>query len=300
MRSTRSSFIFAEWYGNMADLLRDVDSDDAVGQRLKREIEANTLSKRRRRQIERDFDDLVDHVFERYDFGLDVEFAECLKILHRYRNAAYHREAVRPDVIGPAVQIYFFLCCHLLKHERHFMHQIDTIPPAIQEIFGDQTSTSTWPGGAMDSATLGRELSDFFLAARGLDHAGVAAALSDHLLGRLAALERDLSTIAGSVPPGIKRWAVLQLVQQAPLQREDFDKEPPADFWTRPVPVTEEVLDDWKLAATDLREVEIAYDALRLFAAIEQPLEQLEEPVGQFIEDIDRAEQQALDELRGR
>jgi hypothetical protein len=160
--------------------------------------------------------------------------------------------------------------------------------------------TPTWPGDAIDSATLGRKLADFFLSARGLDHAGVAPALSAHLLGRLAALDRHLATIGESVPPDIKRWAVLQLVQQVPVEPEDFDWEPPADFWTRPVPVTEKVLAGWKAAATELRDVKIAYDALRQFAGIEQPLEQLEEPVGRFIDDIDRAEQQAIDEIRGK
>ena len=64
--------------------------------------------------------------------------------------------------------------------------------------------------------------------------------------------------------------------------------------------MTEEALAAWEAAATKLRDVEIAYDALRQFAGIEQPLEQLEEPVGRFIEDIDRAEQHAIDERRGK
>ena len=87
---------------------------------------------------------------------------------------------------------------------------------------------SEWPSGAADSASLGSELADFFLSVRGLDHAGIASALSAHLLGRLATLDRHLTTIGESVPPGIKRWAVLQLVQQAPVEREDFDRETPA------------------------------------------------------------------------
>lgn len=298
--SAQSSLIYAEWYGSMACQLRDVGLHDVEGQRLKSEIDAKTVPKRRRRQIERNFNDLVDYVFAQDDFGLRSEFAECLKILHRYRNAAYHRDTVRPDVLGPAVQIYFFLCCHLLKHERQILQEIDQIPTAVAEIFGGQVPTSTWPGPAIDSATLRSELADFFLSTRGLDHAGVALALSAHLLARLATLDRHLATIGQSVPPGIKRWAVLQLVQQAPVEREDFDRETPADFWTRPVPVTEEVLAAWHKAATELFGVEIAFDALRQFAAIEQTLERLEEPVGRFIEDIDRAEQQAIDEMRGK
>ncbi|WP_315093224.1 hypothetical protein [uncultured Cellulomonas sp.] len=300
MRSAKSSFIYAEAYGNMAYLLRDLDPDDAEGQQLKRDIDAKSLSKRRRKQVERNFDDLVDYVFGRDGLGLEPEFAECLKILHRYRNAAYHRDSVRPDVLGPAVQIYFFLCCHLVRSERHVVHEIAAIPPSVAEIFGDRMPVTTWPGGAMDSADLARELADFFLTSRGLDHVGVAVALSDHLLARLGDLDRDLVKVAESIPPGINRRAVLQLVQQAPVDREDYDKDPPADFWTRSVPVTEETLTQWRSASAGLRGVDGAYQALREFAAVEQPLERLEEPVGRFVLSIDRAEQQAFDDWRGR
>lgn len=298
MRSARNSFIFAEQYNGMAYLLRDVDSADVVGQRLKKEIEAQTLS-RRRRQIERHFNDLVDYVFAQDNFEMPAELGQCLKILHRYRNDAYHRDLVRPDVLGPAVQIYFFLCCQLLKHERSIISEIGIMPASVHKIFGDRAPESRWPGN-FDSASLGADLANLFLADRGLDHGGVAAALSDHLVGRLAALDRHLTTIGDSIPPRTNRWATLRLVQLAPLEREDADKETPADFWTRPLPVTEEVLARWNRAAAELRGVEVAYDALRAFAEIEEPLALLEEPVGRFIEDIDREEQRRIDELRGK
>src|SRR5215211_463408 len=96
------------------------------GQKLKGEIEAGTISKRRKKQIERNFDALMDYIFEGTEFALTAEYAECLKILHRYRNAAYHRDTVRADVLGPAVQILFFLCCHLLKSEESLFHEIKT------------------------------------------------------------------------------------------------------------------------------------------------------------------------------
>ena len=66
------------------------------------------------------------------------------------------------------------------------------------------------------------------------------------------------------------------------------------------MPVTESVLTEWEREADDLSSLPLALDALRRFAQIEQPLEELEEPVDRFIDDIDRAEQQAFDELRGR
>jgi hypothetical protein len=300
MRTAQASLIYADMYNNMAYLVRDVEPDDEMGQDLKKKIEAGTISKTRKKQVERSFDALVDYVFENEDFDLPVEFAECLKILHRYRNAAYHRDTVRANVLGPAVQILFFLCCHLLMSERQVFHEINVAPDGILDVFGDNPPESSWPGNSFDTTTLARRVADRLLEELELDHRGIAEALSDHLMARLAALVRDLDEIGESVPPGITRWATLRLVQQAPREREEFDADMPEDFWTRPLPVTEEVLETWALKVEDLREISIAHDALRAFAEIEEPLEIIEEPVGRFMEDLDRIEQQRIDEMRGK
>ena len=89
-------------------------------------------------------------------------------------------------------------------------------------------------------------------------------------------------------------------MQLAPRAREDFDAEPPEDFWTRPLPITEEIIEGWARAAKNLRDIPIAHHALRAFAEIEVPLETIEEPVHRFIEDIDREEQRRIDEARGK
>jgi hypothetical protein len=58
-----------------------------------------------------------------------------------------------------------------------------------------------------------------------------------------------LDVIGKSTPPGVTRWATLRLVQQAPVEHEDFDADPPDDFWTKPLPVSEEVIEIWVLKA---------------------------------------------------
>ncbi len=299
-RTAEASMIYAEMYNGMAYVLRNVGPNDEVGQRLKGEIEAETISKKRKKQIERNFDALVDYVFEGKEFALTAEYAECLKILHRYRNAAYHRDTVRADVLGPAVQILFFLCCHLLKSERQLMQEINEAPPGILKVFGGNLPESSWPAHSFDTQTLARHVADRLLDELELDHRGIAEALSDYLIARLAGLVRDLDEIGASVPPGVTRWTTLRLVQQAPREREDFDADTPDDFWTRPLPVTEELIETWFRKGRSLRDIPIAHDALRAFAEIERPLEVIEEPVARFILDLDRLEQQRLDELRGK
>lgn len=299
MRTAAASMIYAEMYNDMTYVLRNVDPDDEEGQKLKGEIEAGTISKKRKKQIEHNFDALVDYVFEGKEFALTAEYAECLKILHRYRNAAYHRDTVRANVPGPAVQILFFLCCHLLS-ERQLMHEIKAAPSGILEVFGGNPPKSSWPAHSFDTQTLTRHVADRLLDELELDHHGIAEALSDHLIARLAGLVGDLDEIGASVPPGVTRWTTLRLVQQAPRERKDSDADPPDDFWTRPLPVTEELIETWFLKARSLRHIPIAHDALRAFAEIERPLEVIEEPVARFILDLGRLEQQRLDELRGK
>jgi hypothetical protein len=63
MRTAEASMIFAEMYNDMAYMLQNVAPDDKEGQKLKEKIEAGTVSKRRKKQIQRNFDTLVDYVF---------------------------------------------------------------------------------------------------------------------------------------------------------------------------------------------------------------------------------------------
>ena len=300
MRTAETNIGHTEMYNRMAHTLRKVNPDDEHGHDLKAAIESETISAKRKKDIRRNFGSLVDYVFSDAKFPLTTEYADCLKILHRYRNAAYHRDKVRADVLGPAVQILFFLCCHLLKSEQQLFNEIKEAPTGILEIFDDNPPTSFWPANSFDTETLARHVADRLLDQLELDHSGIAVALSDHLTARLRGLDRDLEEIGASVGPGINRWATLQLVQQLPPEDGDFDAETPPDFWTRTLPVTQELIESWFTKTKAIRDIAVAHDALRAFAEIEQPLERIEEPVARYILDLDRLEQQRLDELRGK
>lgn len=299
-RSAQRRLQFADMYGVLLSQLNDVDPNDTKAAALRSEFEPKVVSRRRRGKIDRNFAELVDFVAEDEEGVLPSEFARCLKILHRYRNAAHHRDAVRPDVLGPAVQILFYLCCELLKRERPLTSEIAVAPASILGIFGGTSPESTWPGNSCDASGLGQQVADHLAAEMNLDHGGIAAALSEHLIGRLTAVLLDLETIGEAIPPATNRVVTLRLVQQAPRDAEEAEAPTPDNFWTRPLPVTEDVLVDWFEQAERLGDVEDAQEALRAFAAVEEPLEALEEPVGRFIDEIDRAEERRMNELRGR
>jgi len=120
-----------------------------------------------------------------------------------------------------------------------------------------------FPGGVFNTHSLSAHIADHLLADLTLDHGGIAAALAEHLLARLKVVDSNAATIGESIPPGLNPSATLLRVQLAPRSREDFDAEPPKDFWTRPLPVTHEVLDAWAVRAEQLRDIPIAHDALR-------------------------------------
>ena len=74
-RTAQSKLQHAEMYNTMAYIMRGVAQDDQEGQRLKAKLDAQTVSKRQRKQIERTFDALVDYVFGQDDCQKNLETA---------------------------------------------------------------------------------------------------------------------------------------------------------------------------------------------------------------------------------
>jgi hypothetical protein len=136
-RRAEEALIWADMHSNA---LRTFDHfGDPQDEDLKafvEELRAKAVSEKTRQKIRQNFSDLVRFVFSRSDCGLAPELAGCLNALHRYRNAAYHQDFVRNDVLGPANAIYFYLCCQLLKNQKYMLMEIATPPAVVIEVFG--------------------------------------------------------------------------------------------------------------------------------------------------------------------
>jgi hypothetical protein len=298
MRSVDHELWWADVCGRLLRQVRSWNADGEKAKSLESELEAKALSKSARRRIEREFGYLVDYAFNREQCTLAPEFATCIKVLHHYRNAAYHQDTVRSDVLGPAVQIYFYLCCHLLKDYSPSMSVMDVPSPGVVEIFEGEPLPAMSLRGHFSSKELGVMVADRLLKQMDLDHAHIASALSAHLTARLSALDDHLDEITGFIAPPSTRTIMLRLVQLAP---DDPEQDSPLDdFWTRQLPVTEDTLNTWKAEAREIGDISIALDALGAFATIEGPLSQLEKPVQRFIAEIDREVQSQIDEARGK
>lgn len=140
-------------------------------------------------------------------------------------------------------------------------------------------------------------MADRLLADMHVDHAQIAAVLSQHLMARIEALEEGLDQITAHFPAAT-RAMTLRLIQLAPTDPDELQQDPPDDFWTRPLPVTQLVLDEWKIKASQIHEIRAAHSALRKFALIEEYLSELEQPITRFMEEIDSAIQMEIDESR--
>lgn len=299
-RSAHAVTSFAELYNNAKRVLTSSARPlGAEGQALLDDIENETVSNTLSKRIDRDYVALVDFVASRAPESLADGHAQCLKIIHRFRNAAYHRDEIRPGVIGPAVKIMFFLCCHLLRNERSgIAHELGAVPPFTRQLL--QALVPDLEQRSHDSAVgLAQTVADALLTDLELDHAGINAALSAHLIGRLDQLESDLDEIAAFGVP-VTREVMLRFVQQAPSTAEQLEAPLPDDFWTKPLPVSASTIDGWRSEATTIADLRDARQALTVFSEVDLALEALEAPVERFVTDMDHEVQEAIDIARGK
>ncbi|MGN9806250.1 hypothetical protein [Micromonospora sp. L32] len=267
---------------------------------LTQELQARVISASRRRKIDRDFNELVDFVFEHNDWPLDAGMAICIKILHRYRNAAYHRDKVHGDVLQPAVVIYFYLVAHLLKHRQSNMWLIDAAPPGVLEVLDGEDLGEGFLGlpgyssKSFQAAMADRILKDFIP-----DPAKVSETLSKHLMARLDAIDRDLKEIGEyHGPPGRERDFAIRAAQCS--DSEWHADGPPRDFWEREFEVTDKVIEAWREDALKLASVTRALRALRMFAEQESSMVKFEERTSELAFETDGAIQFESDFRRGK
>lgn len=285
-RSARSALRVAGLYDQMSERLAKL-GDDQMTDGLHESVRRHVISARRRKKIEREFDSLVDFVAEQGRAGVNEEMAQSLKALHRFRNHAYHRDEVRSDIIDPAVRIYFFLCCELLRSEHSMVHQIGRPTPLLEELVGEIAVEGNWNGIGYDSAELARVVTDRLREGMQLDHSSVCTALSQHLMARLSSVVASLREIADFISEGLPTATVLRIIQDPHAASESSL---PADFWTRPLPINESTIDAWQRLAQSVQSETDAQRALHGFAETESAIVTLESAVAPFLEEIDREE----------
>ena len=263
---------------------------------MRDELESKTVSEKTRQSIAKNFSDLVKFVFSRPDCTVEPELAACLNALHRFRNDAYHGDFVRADVLGPANEIYFYLCCRLLKAQTYLMMEMGDPPAVVRELLPSlQASPSRWSD---DEKTLGDAVADELLARNHLDHGGITSALSAHLGARVASVERDLNQFMEYFGYEEDRPLALRVIQLLPLSVEPPVR--PADFLTRPLVVTDGTILSWARGAAAIGNLSSAQHALRQFDEIESAIARFENELEPFIIAVDLEIQREIDRARGK
>lgn len=294
-RKAKTALSEADWYGNALRSLADIPENDDEGfKAFREELESKTVSAKSREKIERNFSDLVRFVFSRPDCDLEHELAACLNALHRYRNDAYHADFVRADVLGPANEIYFYLCCQLLKAQKYIIYPTGDPPVVVAELLGPDLLP---PKGFWDEKSLGDAVAEELLDRSHLDHGGISSVLAAHLTARVATVNKDLDEFIDYIG-FVDRSSALRAIQLNPLSGEPLVG--PEDFWTHPLVVTERAIQGWARRAASIEKLSSAQEALRQFDEIEKSVANFEDQLEPFTIAMDRQIQHDIDEMRGR
>lgn len=298
-RQAQEALVWADVHRNLLKTMERhgySPNEDSKADALFEELSANAVSEKTRKKIRQNFSDLVRFVFSRPDCELGTELAGCLNALHRYRNAAYHQDVVRNDVLGPATEIYFYLCCQLLKHQKYTVMEIATPPAVVLEAFGGQLPEAL-TGFLTNEKAMGDAVADQLLARYRLDHNGISSTLAAHLDARIDLLETNLDEFIDHLGYP-DRPTALRSIQLMPMS--DEPPTVPEDFWTRPIPVTEKVIAGWKRRAVAIARAPLGQDALRQFDDIELAVSGFEDQLEPFTIAIDREIQHEIDLRRGK
>jgi hypothetical protein len=249
-------------------------------------LEGEVTSEGKRKQIDRIFPAKIDFLVERGILPCEIERA--LKHLHEYRNATYHRDQHRVEVIHPAVLIYFDVACTVLSRYRPSPLISEGTGPELDRYIRDSNGYSfELPERAANQ--LREEV--------GLDLEVVRDALTKHLLGRLDELEGDIRYVE-EILPDLQPGDAMRIIQ---LPEYDFEAIFNDDVMrSRTYPHDESDLVAWRERATALSGIAEKAVLFAEFADIEASFQKLEEQAQTTVMAFDEQMQTQLDAYRGK
>jgi hypothetical protein len=255
---------------------------------IRADLSREVVSTNQEKKIRRYFGEKADYLARAGI--LDEAHARMLKKLHEYRNEAYHRDTIRPEALQSAVDIYFYLCCELMKalpiHSYIMSEPSKYLAPFAADLHG------------IDGFELQARVADHFLAERELNHREVNAFLRQHLVSRLADMRETLDSWAGEFPNMETPEELLhhcQVPDDAIKSVEDF-----LNIGSVPVPHDFASITAWEQRAASIDEDMAVTEAFVLFADIEDEFEELEGQIFKMSQEMDREIQHQIDVMRGK
>jgi len=285
-----------------AGLLAQIDEGLAAGYEATTEILElratllpQTLSKTRKRKVDRNFDDKATYLSE--TGALPAHFPRALRRLHQYRNHAQHREHVRKPSLVTAVRIYCYLGLEMMRLlgprligygssgepslvlQKHLGEHVDYLDFAVQTKIADSLAAQF----GLESLELTSEI------------------LAAHLSARLDQVEEDLSWAALETAHwwGLPDWdseAILHLIQV-----DDWSSIETANEARRVrVEVGQSDFDTWRGEIEALAAIDDPVLAFTHFADLEEAIEKVEDPLEEMNAVIDQTVEGAIDLARGK
>jgi hypothetical protein len=254
------------------------------------------LSQKSRKTLLREYDSKVDYLSKiKSHRVLSPAIGAVLKVTHRYRNEAYHRDKIRKETLSPVVLVLFDMVTDLLE----------ILQPGLMSF----SSEDNW-GGFCEK--YGLAFPPFGIADEGLskivislkigmslDMAGIRNSLSNHLISRIEGMESSLQSLSEKSGARLSSADELRRVQfwtnHGYVPQADDHK-----FQTYVAGYSMDILHQWKTDANMLREENDRLDLFRRFSALEGTMEPLENRINEAATSLDSAIQLAIDIARGK
>lgn len=261
------------------------------------ELQTSVLSRRRARDLERDFGAKARYLNEKGQLTGPV--LQALLKLHQYRNETYHRDVVRLGSLRPAVRLYGYVACLVMQSlPPSSLTHGSSVPPVLQRVLGARNPRVGIGFGLQ--ANVAQALLDQHWQEPLRE---VTGDLADHVVDRLDQMNEVLSFAAPFIRdahPG-QAWdeeAVLHFVQ---IEDERFAALGSAEQCrSYPVPAPIGALSDWRQRAEELRSADDVLAAFVQFAAVEDQMEPVETKCLELAAAIDGAIQDEVDRRRGK
>lgn len=257
---------------------------------------SKSVSKTRRKKIDRDFSEKAAYLSERGLFS--PAEVRVLNKLHDYRNATYHRDILRPDTVKSAVHIYLWLNCQMMLRFKPMMIELLSPPwPDTLEPFFSGRPDFTMTTGVREVATTILDRSGL------LAETAPSSFLSSHALDRIEALVEEIERCAYDINSlsGRQDYDFDIFLFDAQLRASGAPyPSTPEELKKIKTPVTRRTFAEWKLRATELSYESDPIIGFSKFADLEDELERIEDPVEQQAYEIDEEIQRRIDWARGK
>jgi hypothetical protein len=253
------------------------------------------LSSKDRKALLREYDAKIDFLIKlKQPQSLSPMVGAVLKVTHRYRNEAYHRDRIRKETLHSVVLVLFDLVTDLLETLR---------PGSMSYSSKDDWSEFckryrfAYPSDMFHDGLpiITQSLKNGMLP----NMAGIRNSLADHLISRIEEMENALHFLATDSGARLSPAEELRRVQ---FWGEHGYVPSPDDrrFQSYAAAHSMETLNQWRSEADALREENDKLELFRRFAAQEGTLEPLEERINDAASSLDEAIQFAVDQARGK